>query len=89
MAATRIEGGLEVNTYEERAAQAPELDPRCLDMPNKKLSNHFHAVQPIKLPFGWSLWGLLALAAVISALVVGAGIGGGLGAQLADCKKYV
>lgn len=89
MVATRFEEGLEVNTkHEDCAAKAPELDPRYFDMHKSRPSDYVHVVQQKKLPFGWSLWALLTLTVVISALVVGAGVGGGLGAKLAECKKY-
>lgn len=79
---------LEVNTCQDDAAKAPEVDPRHFHMSNNRSSDYVQVVQQKKLPFGWSLWALLTLAAVISALVIGAGVGGGLGAQLADCKQY-
>ena len=87
MATTRSEG-IEVNTYQEDAAKAPEVDPRYYGMHTNRPSDYAHVVQKKKFPFGWSLWALLTFAAVISALVIGAGVGGGLGARLADCKKY-
>lgn len=88
MAATHNESGLEVYTYLDDAAKAPEVVPHYFDTHKKKPSDYIHVVQQKKLPFGWSLWALLTLAAVISALVIGAGVGGGLGAKLAECKKY-
>lgn len=88
MAATHNEGGLEVYTYQDDAAKAPEVDLQYFGMRNNRPSDYAHVVQQEKVPFGWSLWALLTLAAVISALVIGAGVGGGLGAKLADCKKY-
>lgn len=88
MAATRFEAGLEVKNDEDHAAKAPEVDQRYFGMYNNRPSDPVHIVQRKKLPFGWSLWALLTLAAVISALVIGAGVGGGLGAELAECKKY-
>lgn len=88
MAATPIEAGLEVKTDEDHAAKAPEVDQRYFGMYNNRPSDAVHIIQQKRLPFGWSLWALLTLAAVISALVIGASVGGGLGAELADCKKY-
>lgn len=80
--------GIEVNTYQDDAAKAPEVDPRYFGMHNNGPSDRIHVVQQKRLPFGWSLWAWLTLAAVISALVIGAGVGGGLGSRLANCKKY-
>lgn len=89
MVATGFEEGLEVNTkHEDCAAKAPELDLRYFDVHKSRSSDYVHVVQQKRLPFGWSLWALLTLAALISAVVVSAGVGGGLGAKLADCKKY-
>ncbi|KAJ4315916.1 hypothetical protein N0V84_008123 [Fusarium piperis] len=39
------------------------------------------------IPFGLGVWTFAALVALLSAIVVGAGVGGGLGAALANCKS--
>ncbi|RBR20354.1 uncharacterized protein FIESC28_05318 [Fusarium coffeatum] len=72
----------------DNAANAPEVDPRYFDMHNKSPDQvQVHVVTQKKLPFGWSLWALLTLAALISALCIGGVVGGILSKQLADCKS--
>ena len=71
----------------DNAANAPEVDPRYFDMHNKSPEQvQVQVVTQKKLPFGCSLWALLTLAALISALCIGGVVGGILGKQLADCK---
>ncbi|KAG6364013.1 hypothetical protein INS49_009116 [Diaporthe citri] len=76
MATTCNEAGLEVDNYQDQAAKAPEVDLRYFDTHKSRPSDYVHVVQQKKLPFGWSLWVLPTLAAVVSALVIGAGVGG-------------
>ncbi|KAJ4005953.1 hypothetical protein NW766_010777 [Fusarium irregulare] len=72
----------------DNAANAPEVDPRYFDMHNKSPEQaQIQVVTQKKLPFGWGLWALLTLAALISALCIGGVVGGILGKQLADCKS--
>ncbi|KAF4448159.1 hypothetical protein F53441_8394 [Fusarium austroafricanum] len=59
-----------------------EVDPRYLYTQNSAPESG-QAVQQKQLPLGWSLWAWLALTALISALIVGGAVGGGLGAELA------
>ena len=71
----------------DNAANAPEVDPRYFDMHSKSPDEvQVHVITPKRLPFGWNLWALLTLATFISALVIGAVVGGILGKELADCK---
>ncbi|CAG7558101.1 unnamed protein product [Fusarium equiseti] len=67
------------------AATAPEVDLRNFGK-NSESPGQVHTVKEKKLPFGWSLWALLTLAATISAVCIGAVVGGVLGKELADCK---
>jgi hypothetical protein len=71
----------------DSASNAPEVDPRYFDMHNKSPDQvQVQVVTQKKLPFGWSLWALLTLAAFISALCIGAVVGGILAKELANCK---
>ncbi|RFN48649.1 hypothetical protein FIE12Z_7115 [Fusarium flagelliforme] len=57
--------------YQDNAAKAPEVDPRNFGTLSES-PGQVHSVEEKKLPFGWSLWALLTLAATISALCIGA-----------------
>ncbi|KAF9774835.1 hypothetical protein IL306_007139 [Fusarium sp. DS 682] len=80
--------GLQVNTDGEQAAKAPEVAPGY-DNGNYYIPpGYHHPQQPssegVRIPFGLGVWTFAALVALCTAIVVGAGVGGGLGAALAN-----
>lgn len=84
--------GLQVNTDAEQAAKAPEVAPGY-DNGNYYIPPGYHHPQQassdgVRIPFGLGVWTFAALVALCTAIVVGAGVGGGLGAALAN-KSYV
>ncbi|CAJ0548607.1 Ff.00g022200.m01.CDS01 [Fusarium sp. VM40] len=77
--------GLQVDTHAERAAKAPEVA-------GYDQNGHYYAPpiynqqQPngVRLPFGLGVLAFTALVVLCTAIVVGAGVGGGLGAAMAN-----
>ncbi|RGP63843.1 hypothetical protein FLONG3_9737 [Fusarium longipes] len=76
--------GLEV--YTDSASNAPEVYQQSSKDP---MTNHIPVVGVKKGPFGLSIWTLCTLVVVITALITGAGVGGGLGAALTECKSSI
>ncbi|KAG9499704.1 hypothetical protein J7337_008163 [Fusarium musae] len=76
MSETRYQEGLEV--YSDSAAHAPEVSPHGVYSQGSKdpISGYVQVVEARKGPFGLSILSLCALVAIVTAVVVGAGVGG-------------
>lgn len=81
--------GLQVDRHAQQAAGAPEVaysqDGKPYHLPPRYEAQQGQKAQ--RIPFGLGVWTFATLVALLSAIVVGAGGGGGLGAALANCQS--